>query len=146
MCCSLSLLISRQAVADTFTGVRTNKTLNNPLQQKIFERSFVYMSKDLSNVPRDWTKVVGVRRPTVAVCARKKLNRDWGEMRSTARDWVSSRVTLPPTIPSAPVSFSSDTFVDTDLDVLQQIHPMAHRGGSHRPRRQPNPRGASLHL
>ena len=33
--------------------------MNTPLNKKIFERSFVYMSKDLTNVPRDWTKVVG---------------------------------------------------------------------------------------
>lgn len=31
--------------------------LNSPLQDKIFERSFVYMSRDAANVPRDWNKV-----------------------------------------------------------------------------------------
>ena len=31
--------------------------LNSPLQEKIFERSFVYMSRDAANVPRDWNKV-----------------------------------------------------------------------------------------
>lgn len=33
------------------------KTMNTPLNEKIFERSFVYMSRDCANVPRDWTKV-----------------------------------------------------------------------------------------
>lgn len=33
--------------------------MNTPLNKKIFERSFVYMSKDLVNVARDWNKVVG---------------------------------------------------------------------------------------
>lgn len=31
--------------------------LDTPVQAKIFERSFVYMSRDAANVPRDWTKV-----------------------------------------------------------------------------------------
>lgn len=31
--------------------------MNSPLQDKIFERSFVYMSRDAANVPRDWNKV-----------------------------------------------------------------------------------------
>jgi pyrimidine precursor biosynthesis enzyme len=30
---------------------------NSPIADKIFERSLVYMSRDLANVPRDWTKV-----------------------------------------------------------------------------------------
>ncbi|KAM0754946.1 NMT1-domain-containing protein [Meredithblackwellia eburnea MCA 4105] len=33
------------------------KTMNTPLNAKIFERSFIYMSKDLRNVDRDWQKV-----------------------------------------------------------------------------------------
>ncbi|KAL8281534.1 hypothetical protein RQP46_006218 [Phenoliferia psychrophenolica] len=33
------------------------KTMNTPLNAKIFERSFQYMSKDLVNVDRDWQKV-----------------------------------------------------------------------------------------
>ena len=31
--------------------------MNTPLNAKIFERSFIYMSKDLVNVDRDWQKV-----------------------------------------------------------------------------------------
>lgn len=31
--------------------------MNTPLNAKIFERSFAYMSKDLVNVDRDWQKV-----------------------------------------------------------------------------------------
>jgi pyrimidine precursor biosynthesis enzyme len=31
--------------------------MNTPLNRKIFERSFPYLSKDLKNVKRDWTKV-----------------------------------------------------------------------------------------
>ncbi|WWC58910.1 uncharacterized protein I303_101455 [Kwoniella dejecticola CBS 10117] len=31
--------------------------MDTPIQEKIFERSFIYMSKDVANVPRDWTKV-----------------------------------------------------------------------------------------
>lgn len=34
--------------------------MNTPLNAKIFERSFVYMSRDLKNVDRDWQKVTGV--------------------------------------------------------------------------------------
>ncbi|PWN53465.1 putative thiamine biosynthesis protein [Violaceomyces palustris] len=33
------------------------KSMNTPVNEKIFERSFVYMSRDCANVPRDWTKV-----------------------------------------------------------------------------------------
>lgn len=32
--------------------------LNSPLNDKIFDRSFAYMSSDVFNVPRDWSKVV----------------------------------------------------------------------------------------
>lgn len=35
--------------------------MNTPLNAKIFERSFTYMSKDLRNVARDWNKVTNVR-------------------------------------------------------------------------------------
>ncbi|KAG8745168.1 glycylpeptide N-tetradecanoyltransferase [Ceratobasidium sp. 414] len=31
--------------------------MNTPLNEKIYERSFTYMSRDSANVPRDWTKV-----------------------------------------------------------------------------------------
>lgn len=33
--------------------------MNTPLNAKIYERSYPYMSKDLQNVDRDWKKVVG---------------------------------------------------------------------------------------
>lgn len=33
------------------------KTMNTPENAKIFERSYVYLSKDCANVPRDWNKV-----------------------------------------------------------------------------------------
>ena len=33
------------------------KTMNTPENEKIFERSYVYLSKDCANVPRDWSKV-----------------------------------------------------------------------------------------
>ncbi|EPQ52999.1 TPA thiamine biosynthesis protein [Gloeophyllum trabeum ATCC 11539] len=33
------------------------KSMNTPLNAKIFERSFTYMSMDCANVPRDWHKV-----------------------------------------------------------------------------------------
>lgn len=45
------------------------KTMNTPENEKIFERSFVYFSRDCANVPRDWSKVtnyckrLGVVRP-----------------------------------------------------------------------------------
>lgn len=45
---------------------RVEKTMNTPLNFKIFERSFVYMSKDMSCVARDWNKVVGVCAPSLA--------------------------------------------------------------------------------
>jgi len=32
------------------------KSMATPLNAKIFERSFTYMSRDCANVPRDWTK------------------------------------------------------------------------------------------
>ncbi|WFD33183.1 Glycylpeptide N-tetradecanoyltransferase [Malassezia sp. CBS 17886] len=34
------------------------KSMNTPVNEKIFERSYVYLSKDCANVPRDWNKVV----------------------------------------------------------------------------------------
>lgn len=40
--------------------------LNSALQDKVFERSFVYMSRDAANVPRDWNKVT----KCVLECAR----------------------------------------------------------------------------
>ncbi|WFD04070.1 Glycylpeptide N-tetradecanoyltransferase [Malassezia obtusa] len=33
------------------------KSMNTPENEKIFERSYVYLSKDCANVPRDWNKV-----------------------------------------------------------------------------------------
>ncbi|KDN47178.1 putative thiamine biosynthesis protein [Tilletiaria anomala UBC 951] len=33
------------------------KIMDTPVNAKIFERSFAYMSKDCANVPRDWAKV-----------------------------------------------------------------------------------------
>lgn len=33
------------------------KTMRSPVNERIFERSFVYMSRDCGNVPRDWKKV-----------------------------------------------------------------------------------------
>lgn len=33
------------------------KTMNSSLQDRMFERSFTYFSRDCSNVPRDWNKV-----------------------------------------------------------------------------------------
>ncbi|PWN24609.1 NMT1-domain-containing protein [Jaminaea rosea] len=33
------------------------KVMDTPVNEKIFERSFVYMSPDCANVPRDWNKV-----------------------------------------------------------------------------------------
>lgn len=33
------------------------KTMNTPVNERIFERSFVYLSRDCANVQRDWNKV-----------------------------------------------------------------------------------------
>ncbi|GAC99599.1 protein NMT1 [Pseudozyma hubeiensis SY62] len=33
------------------------KSMQGPINARIFERSFAYMSRDCANVPRDWTKV-----------------------------------------------------------------------------------------
>ncbi|SNX84219.1 probable thiamine biosynthesis protein nmt1 [Melanopsichium pennsylvanicum] len=36
---------------------RFKKSMQGPINARIFERSFAYMSRDCANVPRDWTKV-----------------------------------------------------------------------------------------
>ncbi|KAJ1029912.1 hypothetical protein NDA16_000828 [Ustilago loliicola] len=36
---------------------RFKKSMQNPINARIFERSFAYMSRDCANVPRDWAKV-----------------------------------------------------------------------------------------
>ncbi|CAO1624781.1 unnamed protein product [Parajaminaea phylloscopi] len=38
---------------------RCKKPMNSAVNEKIFERSFVYMSPDCANVSRDWNKVTG---------------------------------------------------------------------------------------
>ncbi|PWN17844.1 NMT1-domain-containing protein [Microstroma glucosiphilum] len=50
------------------------KTMTSAVNEKIFERSFVYMSRDCANVPRDWQKVTSYCKRLGVVPATFKPN------------------------------------------------------------------------